>query len=143
MWVSGEEGNGFDIAFSSDLQNKIQGTLNGCKEKNDKCYQDLENLIDASTLELDKKLERRQLAVMLAGAFEALAAVGAAVIAVLMAHLDVGVQPEPIPVQGHFVPEDQASSAGIVATASEVIVSGADSVIMTITPTSEPATLTG
>jgi hypothetical protein len=144
MWISRREGEGFDVVLSPDLGDRIQEKLDTCQEADDGCYQNVRNQLRSSSLELDSEFKRRDISRLVPRQVPLLAALLVAVAGIFVAMWEVSRDSHlPIPIHDSFIPESQVSAAADVATASEIIVSGAGSAIMTITPTPDPTTLTG
>ncbi|KAF2494344.1 hypothetical protein BU16DRAFT_563268 [Lophium mytilinum] len=61
VWISGKEGDGFDVALSPDAEAKIQGVLEACLVPDQKCYEDVNGILVSADLEFDTQLERRAL----------------------------------------------------------------------------------
>ena len=73
VWVSGKEGDGFDVELSPDAKAKIQGVFDGCGKADDHYYQDARDVLHSTDLQIDGTLERRGFAQLLSKTFRSIA----------------------------------------------------------------------
>jgi hypothetical protein len=139
--VSGKENEGFTVAFSNDTMAQIQGTLDGCGQADDQCYQSVREILQAADLQVDSKLDRRGFIQFLMKAFKKMSGVFGFATAALFANWHQ--RQKEVDELGIFIPETKASEASAFATATEVVVSAGGSPILTITPTPDPTSIQG
>lgn len=141
IWISGTEGQGFDIALSQDAQSRVRGVLEGCGKADDKCYQDVLNTIQAANLDPDAKVQRRGLGQMMSKTVKGAWTIFADV-AILLT-LNWQMKADKMDNAAFYMPQEKAEMAAISASVASVVHSAGGSVAMTITPTADPLTLTG
>jgi hypothetical protein len=141
VWVSGKEGDGFDIELSPDAKAKIQGVFDACGVADNHCYQDARNVLHSADLQIDPALERRGFAQLLSKTFKSIADVYLTITAILLAEWNLkALDMEQL---GLFIPQPDALKASALASATAVVISAQGSDIGTITPTPDPTKLQG
>ncbi|KAB5578286.1 hypothetical protein GE09DRAFT_1089179 [Coniochaeta sp. 2T2.1] len=141
LWVSGKEGDGFDIELSPDTRAKLQGVFDGCGVADDHCYQDARNVLRSADLQIDAALERRGFAQLLSKTFKKLGNLYLEITAILLAEWKL--QSFDNQQLGLFIPQPHADKASALATATAVVVSAQGSQIGTVMPTPDPTKLQG
>jgi hypothetical protein len=134
VWISGKEGDGFDIALSPDAEAKVRGVLEACVVPDQKCYEDVNNVLVSADLEYDAQLERRGIIALLSKTAKKSGWVFFMMWRILdlrwrLKHNDEG--------KKLFIPEAKASEAGNAITSTEIVVSASGTAI-TVTPAPEP-----
>jgi hypothetical protein len=141
IWISGKEGDGFDIVLSPDAQAKVEGILEGCGTAEDTCYQEVLKSLRAADLELDSQIERRSLGALLSktakGAWDIIFDIGT------MLWLNWKIKADKMDNSAFHLPLSKAEEAASSASASSVVHSAGASVVLTITPTPISPSLTG
>ncbi|KAI0004056.1 hypothetical protein F4779DRAFT_630464 [Xylariaceae sp. FL0662B] len=141
VWLSGNEGDGYDVVLSPDAKAKIHGILEGCGKTDNKCYQEVREVLQSSNLEIDSQLNRRGFAQLLSKTFKKVAFVFSMITSHLISNWHV--RHGEVGELGLFVPAAKASEASVFATASKILVSAQGSAVATITPTPDPTKLQG
>ncbi|KAK3317193.1 hypothetical protein B0T19DRAFT_434438 [Cercophora scortea] len=141
VWISGKEGDGFDIALSPDAKAKIQGVFDGCGDDANHCYQETHNVLHSANLQLDRAIESRAFADLLAKTFKKLSGLFIQIAFILYAEWKMkaaGGQ------EGNlFIPQGLAQKDPGLGSAAVVVVSAQGSDIGTVTPTADPTKLQG
>ncbi|KAM0594562.1 hypothetical protein ACHAP6_000305 [Verticillium nonalfalfae] len=138
VWLSGKEGNGYDVSLSAETQSKIHGILEACGEVDDKCYQEVRQLLRNADLQIDGELERRGFVQFLSKTFKKVGSVFSFIAGVLISNWSMK-QEQPT---GMFVPHEIASQASKLETTG-VVVSADGTAVATITSTPDPTVLQG
>jgi hypothetical protein len=141
VWISGREGEGFDIILSADTKAKVQGVLEGCGQADDQCHQDIRNVLRSAHLEIDHQLTRRTLLSMLQRTAKKVSGIFLEIAAILQAKW-AGKAMENAD-WGMFIPERKAEDVANVASASVITISTGGKPFLTVTPTPDPTTLQG
>jgi hypothetical protein len=119
----------------------VEGVLEGCGTPDDKCYQDVLNTLKLADLDLDKQLDRRGLGQMISktvkGAWDLFFDIAA------MLLLNWQMKSDKMDNYAFHFPISRAQEAADLMSATSVVHSAGGSVVITVTPTSKPATLTG
>ncbi|KAF2265276.1 hypothetical protein CC78DRAFT_443764, partial [Lojkania enalia] len=144
VWLSGtEEDGGFDFGISPDVKANIQGVLEGCRELDDKCYQEARGVLRSADLEVNHKLERRHFGHFLLKTAKG----GWAIFADIAANLYMSWYQKSKDLEGvesfMFIPVSIASEAAKLETATDVVISAGGTAIATITPKPDPTSITG
>lgn len=141
VWVSGKQGDGFDIELSPDAKAKIHGVFDACGVADNDCYQEARSILHSADLQIDGALERRGFAQLLSKTFKSIADVYLAITAILLAEWKLkAFDTEQL---GIFIPESDAQKASALASATAVVISAQGSGIGTVMPTPDPTTLQG
>jgi hypothetical protein len=115
--------------------------LEGCGKPDDKCYQDVLNTLQSADFDLDKRLERRGLGQMISktvkGAWDLFFDIAA------MLLLNWQMKSDKMDNSAFHIPITRAQEAANSASATSVVHSAGGSVVITVTPTSSVAKLTG
>jgi hypothetical protein len=115
--------------------------LEGCGKPDDKCYQDVLNTLQSADFDLDKRLERRGLGQMISktvkGAWDLFFDIAA------MLLLNWQMKSDKMDNSAFHIPITRAQEAANSASATSVVHSAGGSVVITVTPTSSAAKLTG
>ncbi|PNH52837.1 hypothetical protein VD0003_g4512 [Verticillium dahliae] len=138
VWLPGREGNGYDVSFSADTKSKIHGILEACGEVDDKCYQEVRQLLRNADLQIDGELERRGFVQFLSKTFKKVGSVFSFIAGVLISNWAMK-QEQPT---GMFVPHEIASQASKLETTTPVV-SADGTAVATITSTPDPTVLQG
>lgn len=140
IWISGQDGDGYDIALSPDTQSQVQGSLSGCGTTEDNCYNKVKQVIRSANVEFDNQLDSRahaQLVSRFLGVLGALAALVASLIAVQQ-RLDHAYAGTAV-----HVPQVKVSEATKLEQPTRVVISAQGSAVVTITPTPDPTKVQG
>ncbi|RYP14251.1 hypothetical protein DL765_006502 [Monosporascus sp. GIB2] len=141
VWMSGDR-DGFDVEFSKDLHSKLRLTIEGCNEVNNDCYNAVRGVLDSLIWDIDSR-ENRHLGQFLSETFGVAGDFFAATVIILLALGKDKHEPQPNIIDGIHLPKDQATSIASALKSSSITVSASNTVIMTITPTPDIATVTG
>jgi hypothetical protein len=146
IWLSGKADDGFDIVLSTDTQAKVEGVLEGCGTGDDnKCYQDVVQALESADLELDSKLERRELAKLLSDTMLRDLAYRLSMMWYIgnMLLLNWKMKADKMDNAAFHLPVAKVQELAISATGPSIIQSAGGSVVVTITPTLVSPSLTG
>lgn len=141
VWLSGKDGDGYNIELSADAKAKVNGILKGCGQADDKCYQGVREVLYDADLEIDSQLDRRGFAQLLSKTFKKAGAVFSFIASALMSNWYT--RHQEVEDSGLFVPQAKASEASELATATKVTISAGGSAVVTVTPTPDPTKLQG
>ncbi|KAH8908289.1 hypothetical protein BR93DRAFT_475403 [Coniochaeta sp. PMI_546] len=141
IWINQGDG-GFNIALGPDLQAKLEGVLEACgKPIDNKCFQDAVQALQDGSIQMDKKLEGRQLliaAATVATVFQSAIAIVEGIVLGIAAVLALKPNDPPINPNGQHWPEPAASAVGGLPVGPPVTVSAGGSAVITITKTPTP-----
>lgn len=141
IWLSGQEDEGFDIVLSKDTQAKAEGVLEACGTADDKCFQDVSRSLRSAILDLDNTIQRRIIGSMLSkttkGSWNIIANIA------LMLELNWKMKGDKMDASAFYLPHVKAEQAAQLAAASSAVHTAGPSVVITVTPTPAPMTLTG
>ena len=115
--------------------------LEGCGQADNKCYQDVREILNSANLEIDSQLDRRGFAQFLSKTFKKAGSVFSFIASALMSNWYT--RHQEVEELGMFIPDTKASEAVKLATATEVVISAGGSPVVTITPTPDPTNLQG
>jgi hypothetical protein len=141
VWLSGKEGEGFDVVLSQDAQSRVEGVLDGCGTADNTCYQEVLNTLQSAELSLDNKIDRRNLAHLLSKTFKGALGILEEVAALLT--LNWLMKSDKMDNSSFYILQAKAEEAAGSASATKVVHSAGGSVAITVVPTTAPTTLTG
>ncbi|KAI1346531.1 hypothetical protein F5Y01DRAFT_321669 [Xylaria sp. FL0043] len=142
LWLSGSDSEDYNVVLSGDTQSKVQGVLEGCGEiVDDKCWQDVWNVLRESELQLDNKLDRRHFGHLLSKTFKKLVGIYGYMTSILLTLWSFKHDDEIF--SQKVLPYPQVGAATIFATATNIVISAEGQAVATVTPTSVPTTTQG
>ncbi|KAI0431606.1 hypothetical protein F5Y09DRAFT_340451 [Xylaria sp. FL1042] len=143
VWLSGSDSEDYNVVLSSDTQNKVQGVLEGCGDTvDDRCWQDVCNVLRESELQLDDKLDRRHFGHLLSKTFTGGVALFYEYVTSILTTLWSLKHADETFAQ-KFLPRPQVSAATIFATATNIVISAEGQAVATVTPTPVPTSIQG
>ncbi|KAH7029901.1 uncharacterized protein B0I36DRAFT_412362, partial [Microdochium trichocladiopsis] len=143
VWLSGDDSDGFDVVLSDDSRAKVRGVLEACGSLDNQCFQDVQQVLAQSDLQIDPQLNKRDFFALLSKTFRLASSRVAATAAILMAFWQAKYADEQF--AQAFVPRPVAEAAGAFAIpGAEVVVELQGSPLVTVTaPTPAATTLIG
>lgn len=140
VWI-GQGTGGYDVAFSPDIKSKVQGVLDGCGQIDNQCYQDINTVFLSADLTMDGALDRRGFASLLSKTFKSSYAIFLNIAAALLANWKA--RQQEVQELGIWIPNDKATDAGAIATATGVTISAGGTPVVTITQAPDVTKLQG
>jgi hypothetical protein len=140
--MSGSENeDGFDVGISPDIAASIHGTLEGCGQLDDKCYHEVQDVLQSAKVEMNHKLEGRDFLWFIKKNAKLPIVLFANIINTLRiswyqkSHNSQDVE------SFMFIPLSKISEATKLQSAAEVVVSAAGSAVATIRPRPDPTSI--
>jgi hypothetical protein len=140
--MSGSENeDGFNLGISPDVSAKIHGILEGCGQSDDKCYHEVQGVLQSATVEYDNKLEGRGILWML----KKKGKVAIALFFLIVHTLEISWERKSHNSEDvdsfMFIPVSKVSEAAKLQSATRVVVSAAGIAIATIRPSPNPTSI--
>ncbi|KAG7055994.1 hypothetical protein JMJ77_0008445 [Colletotrichum scovillei] len=139
IWMSGKEGAGFHVALSPDAQDEVRKTLIGCEKTDDKCYQEVREVIQSANFVIDAEIERRHFGHFLSKTFKSKGSAFTTIAMLLLSAWSFKHPEQPsIRFADHIIPDTTASSAAGLADTKTIVLSAEGKGVATLTPVPDP-----
>lgn len=114
VWLSGDESDGFDFILSADSGAKARGILEACGVRDNQCFQDVQQVLAQSDLQIDPQLNKRDFFALLSKTFKLASYRIAVITAILMAMWEAKYNDGQL--AAGFIPHPIAEAAGAFST---------------------------